>query len=346
MHFAAKTLWAISVSVVSLSAQTITTSAVSPLPISPVKPLYLYSHFRDNDALHLRLSYSSTATDWREVNPQGSFSGTAMRDPSIMYVAGNQTFYFIVTPPPGQTQIQFFSSTDLVNFSAIRMIDMAAYVPGAVTAWAPEWWHDPQDGKFYFFVSISTDLQGRTSSTAIMAPYLLQFDPVKGEVVGSPRPIPLQGTTQGRTFDFFPYYDGQLYYLFYVDQQPGGTAGNVTQPIAYASSPRLEGPYAQQTIPGTDYFGLGTFQSEAPTVIPLGETGCVRLVFDTWAAAPSSSSLASGDSSNNNIAAGRQYTPVYRDSCTNFGRLFSQTSLFEGQTHCTSWPRNTARSLP
>ena len=32
--------------------------------VTPINPLYLYAHFRDNDTVHLRLSYSSTALDW------------------------------------------------------------------------------------------------------------------------------------------------------------------------------------------------------------------------------------------------------------------------------------------
>jgi len=246
-----------------------------------------------------------------------------MRDPSVIYDPDSATFYFIVTPPPGQTTVQFFSSTDLVTFSRIKLIDMASYVPGAVTAWAPEWWHDLQTGEYYFFLSISTAPDGRTSSTAAMTPYLVPFDPVAGEVAGSVKSVPLQGTTQSRTFDFFPYFDGRQYYLFYVDQQPGGTAGNVTQPISFATSPKLEGPYTQQTVPGTDYFGLGTFQSEAPTLIRLGQTDCVRIIFDTWVDAPVSAG-------SDDLAAGRQYKPVFRDSCTNSGALFSQTSLVHG----------------
>jgi hypothetical protein len=148
-----------------------------------------------------------------------------------------------------------------------------------------------------------------------MSPYLVQFDPVKASVVGTPQPVALWGTTQGRTFDYFPYYDGKQYYVVYADQQPGGTGGNVAQPIAYATSANLEGPYTQQTIPGTDYFGLGTFRSEAPTIVKLGQTECVRIVFDTWVTAPSGA---------------REYTPVYRDSCTRSGPLFGQTSFVNG----------------
>ena len=74
-----------------------------------------------------------------------------------------------------------------------------------------------------------------------MLPYLVPFNPASASLSGTPVAIPLSGTTQKRTFDFFPYYDGSRYYLLYVDQQPGGSGGNVTQPIASATSSTLAG---------------------------------------------------------------------------------------------------------
>ena len=242
-----------------------------------------------------------------------------MRDPSVTYVPSldpdsTGTFYFVVTPAV-QPKIQFFSSTDLVNFSSIVQIDIASLVPGTYIAWAPEWWHDPKDGKYYFFVALSPDPNGKISSTAVMMPYLIPFSPSEGRVTGAAIPVSLSGSTERRTFDFFPYYDGSTYYLFYVDQQPGGTGGNVTQPVAYATASELAGPYIQQTFNGTDYFGLGTFKTEAPTLFRLGETDCVRTVFDTWTMSE---------------AGTRTYVPQFRDSCASLGPLFSQTSFVKG----------------
>jgi hypothetical protein len=290
--------------------------------VSAENPLYLYSHFRDDDHTHLRLSYSHhAAIDWYDVNPAGSYSSAAMRDPSIMYVPNANplltgTFYFIVTPASG-AKLQFFSSVDLVNFSPIITIDMSVLVPGTQVAWAPEWWHDPQDGNYYFFVALSNDPAGKTSSTALMMPYLVQFNPASAAVMSAAIPLVLYGSTQNRTFDFFPYYDGSNYYLLYVDQQPGGVGGAVVQPIAFATSPNLTGPYTQQTLQGEDYFGLGSFQTEAPTIFRLGESQCLRVVFDTWTV----------------TAAGtRDYAPVFRDSCTNKGAVFSSASFSKGPT--------------
>src|ERR1700722_12178176 len=103
----------LSIAPLMLSAQLRTNEEVS-IDVSASNPVYLYSHFRDDDEVHLRLSYSfSSATSWHEVNAQGSFAATALRDPSVMYDAGANTFYFIVTPAGG-TRVQFFSSGDLV----------------------------------------------------------------------------------------------------------------------------------------------------------------------------------------------------------------------------------------
>jgi hypothetical protein len=240
------------------------------------------------------------------------------------------TFYFIVTPAVG-TKVQFFSSADLMNFSPITTIDITALVPGATVAWAPEWWHDPRDGQYYFFIGVSTDPEGASSSTAVMLPYLVPFNPASASPSGTPAAIPLSRTTQKRTFDFFPYYDGSRYYLLYVDQQPGGSGGNVTQPVAFATSSTLAGPYTQQTLGGTDYFGLGTFHTEAPAIFPLGDAECLRLVFDTWTV------LTSG---------ARQYAPVFRDSCRGAGAVFSQTSLIDGPTPLLISPSEHGTIIP
>jgi hypothetical protein len=286
-------------------------------PISLSNPLYLYSHFRDDDQLTLRLSYSQgIANNWSDVNKFGSVTGPGMRDPSVMYVANSNplltgTFFFIVSPASAAT-LQFLSSADLVNYSSIGTINIATYVPGATAAWAPEWWHD-RNGNYYFQVAVSTAVDP-FSITAPFTDYLFQFNPTTRLVVGTPTPITINGTTQGRAFDFFLYYDGVKYYNFYVDQQNNMT---VTQPIAYATSTTLTGPYTQQTTPGADYMGWGTFRTEAPSVFKLGTTGCVRIVVDTWIFP---------------AWGGRKYSPQYRDSCVSAGALFTAGSLVDGPT--------------
>jgi hypothetical protein len=285
-------------------------------PTSPANPLYLYAHFRDTDDIHLRLSYSHDQTKtWTDLNPQGSFTAPLVRDPSITYIPETSTFAFVMTPAVG-TQVQFFTSQDLVNFSAISTIDISAFVHGATVAWAPEWWRDPQDGKYYFFIAVSTDPDGATSTTAPMTPWLVPFDPIAGAITSPPAPLTLWGTTQSRTFDFFPWYDGTQYCLLYVDQQPGGSGADVVQPIALATSPTLAGPYTQQTLTGSDAFGLGSFHTEAPTLIRIADANCVRMIFDSWTVQPDGSRL---------------YAPIYRDSCTGDGApLFSPASLRDG----------------
>jgi hypothetical protein len=169
------------------------------LAVSVDDPLYAYCHFRDDDVVDMRLSYARADFRFAPVKPAGSLAATALRDTSCMYVPDADpttvgVFYFIATPSSG-VGIQFFSSTDLVHFSGITIIDMAMYVPGAQTAWAPEWWHDPKTGNYYFWVSVgAVPYSYNTSKT----PYLVQFDPIRGSVAGTPAAITLSGTTPAR----------------------------------------------------------------------------------------------------------------------------------------------------
>ncbi|MBV8903938.1 MAG: hypothetical protein JOZ22_09920 [Acidobacteriia bacterium] len=178
------------------------------------------------------------------------------RDSSIM--RSNGQFHFLVTSSY-QAQIPYFHSTDLKTFSTPRTIDLGSYIPGATVGWAPEW--QRAGGNTYFWIAVNSS-NNPFGPTRFM-PYLFAVDPSTGDVLSSPEAIALNGTTMQRTFDFFPWTDGSLYYVFYVDQQPTAT---VSQPIAYATATSLTGPYTQQTPRNADYFGFGGVRGSAEPV--------------------------------------------------------------------------------
>ena len=291
---------------------------------------YLWSHFRDDDQVHTYLSMSSDGLNWRDLNKQGSFATTppnSIRDPSITFSQIDQKFYFVTSPGTASTSIQLYSTADLINFSTITLINVQSFVPGATAIFAPEFWHDPNTNLDYIWMPISTASNPFDLHTPFTM-YLGQINLQTLSFVGTPRPVTVNGTTQSRIFDPFPYFLGGRYYLFYVDQLPtgDGQTDQVNQPIAYATSNDLLGPYTQQTTPGTDYFGWGDFQTEAPTLITLGN-GCVRVIVDHWVI----QQLGPGTS-------GRQYFPLFKDSCPSLGTLFSTASLVPSQSSAPSSP--------
>lgn len=285
---------------------------------------YLWAHFRDDDQKTLLLSQSSDMVNWTDIARQGSFSVTApdsIRDPSQTYQNGK--WYFIASPSQSApSSIHFWSSTTLLpgSFSAITLLDVSSFAPGATGVFAPEFWHDPNTQLDYIWMPITT----AANPNALNAPftmYLGQIDLVAGAFVGTPQVVSVNGTTQHRIFDWFPYFSGGLYYSMYVDQQPTGDGATdvVFQPIAYATATSLAGPYTQQTTPGTDYFGWGDQQTEAPTLVTLA-SGCVRITVDHWVLTP----IGPG-------SGGRKYAPLYKDSCPGINPLFSVASLTPSQ---------------
>ena len=238
------------------------------------------------------------------------------------------TFYFLVTPAVG-TNVQFFSSTDLVNFSPIVAIDIASMVPGATVAWSPEWWHDPQDGTDYFFVAVSTDPEGAVSSTAPMMPYLVPFSPATGAVTGDPIEIGRFFTTQNRTFDFFPYYDGSKYYPSLC-----GSAAGRQRRVRHAADHLRHVVEARRSVRSADLHGHRLLRARqlphrSAHHFPRGgermRANRIRYL----------DGVADGSS---------PVCAVYRDSCPASGALFSQTSLVDGPAPLIILGSSTGRS--
>jgi Protein of unknown function (DUF2961) len=282
------------------------------LSITPGNPLYLYSHFQDDDTVHGRLSWSSDGVNFKPINKVSSFLSPfgESRDPSITYFNG---VWWIVTSPPGTnpTKIQLFKSTDLDTWTQTTIdINAAGLVPGSTNIFAPEFFVNPLDGKLYIIGAVSSD------STVTFYPYFWEFNDTTGLIVAQTA-VTLSASAQNQTIDFYLYYDADVpvstgvtahtgthkFYLFYVDTDHVGA--NFYQFISYAVSSSLMGPYVNVTPVSSptaaDHFGTTKF-AEAPSVVIL-PNGHMRLYFDTWT-----------DLFNNYGNVPRKYKPRYIDT--------------------------------
>lgn len=258
---------------------------------------YIYPHFTDTDQTHLRIDTSEDGHTWTRNDPVcGAFY--QLRDPSIVQEGGTSYFVYSNGTP---TSVGFFSTADLDECPNVRAIDLAPWIPGITSAWAPEFYKDPVSGALGFFVSVPFSPLVLWTTTP-MYPYFVRID-LAGNVESVERVI-LSGTTNARTFDYYPVLRNGKYFLYYVDQQPT-LDGSIVQPLAVAVSDRIDGPYQQISPKGSDYFGFGTFSTEAPTVFEAHDgSRCQILMVDTFTPDP-----------NDNKVWGYKYHQLQRRLC-------------------------------
>ena len=92
------------------------------LVISDSNPLYLYSHFRDDDAGGLYYAISLDGNRFRDIRADRSVSTELTRDPSIAVIPDslNSAWKFVTVTSPNfdaTYSLQIFKSNDLVSFN-------------------------------------------------------------------------------------------------------------------------------------------------------------------------------------------------------------------------------------
>lgn len=268
-------------------------------PVSSTNPLYLYSHFRDDDQTRIYFSKSFDAYNFSDVNPQGVQLAPSSRDPSIIYVNG---LYYICASPdasPNTWSIPIWSTADFITFSAPTYIDVSV-LHGPLwpmtygASFAPEWFIDPVSGNIFLTETNSVD-------TTMGFDFWLQQINFPALTVAASTLLTVNGTVQHSAIDSYLFYSpgNTTYYMMYADQ----TGSPFGQTINYATSTTLTGTYTEVGSPGNDYFGFTT-QSEAPSVLAL-PNGCWRVYADTWL-----------NAFNPGQAAPRKYQVKFRDSCS------------------------------
>jgi len=103
-------------------------------------------------------------------NIEGGDGG--VRDPYLLRSQNGDKFYLIATDlsinrrggwgnaqatTTGSLKLVIWESTDLVNWTEPRLVDVASKIPGAGMAWAPEAYYDPQTGNYVVYWATASD---------------------------------------------------------------------------------------------------------------------------------------------------------------------------------------------
>ncbi|NLY43957.1 MAG: family 43 glycosylhydrolase [Clostridiaceae bacterium] len=142
---------------------------------------YLMAHFTGESATGEQI-YFATSRDglhWQDLNDSepvlvSDVGEKGVRDPSIIRSAEGDKFYMLATDLriasgkgwdvaqfSGSTSLVVWESTDLVNWSAPRLINVAGSIYRAGCAWAPEAIYDERTGEYIvYWATIATTERG------------------------------------------------------------------------------------------------------------------------------------------------------------------------------------------
>jgi len=132
---------------------------------------YLLVHFTGQSELgeQLYFSVSEDGLHWNDLNNSepvlvSAIGDKGVRDPSIIRSSDGKKFYLLATDlriangkgwnaarSHGSTSLVFWESTDLVNWSAPWMVDVAGAIPEAGCAWAPEAIYDTNTHDYFVY---------------------------------------------------------------------------------------------------------------------------------------------------------------------------------------------------
>jgi hypothetical protein len=147
------------------------TGAAAAAAGKPARSHYLLVHFTGESPSgeQIYFSASSDGERWTDLNGsrpvlRSAVGEKGLRDPSIIRSAKGDKFYILATDlriaskkgwdaamHKGSTNIVIFESSDLVNWSVPRLVDIAGAIPQAGCAWAPEAIYDEESGDYIVY---------------------------------------------------------------------------------------------------------------------------------------------------------------------------------------------------
>jgi hypothetical protein len=143
---------------------------------------YLLAHFTGESANgeQIYLAHSTDGLHWTDLNRGGpvllSTVGTrGVRDPAIVRSPAGDRYWIIATDlriasgtswsdaaNRGSTSLVVWESTDLVNWSAPRLVNVAGGISGAGNAWAPEAIYNAATGDYVVYWATNSNRNGVT----------------------------------------------------------------------------------------------------------------------------------------------------------------------------------------
>jgi hypothetical protein len=143
---------------------------------------YLMAHFTGESANgeQIYLAHSTDGLRWTDLNNGGpvllSTVGTrGVRDPSLVRSPAGDRYWIVATDlriasgtswndaaNRGSTSLVVWESTDLVNWSAPRLVNVASGISGAGNAWAPEAIYNPATGDYVVYWATNSARNGVT----------------------------------------------------------------------------------------------------------------------------------------------------------------------------------------
>ncbi|HSI82320.1 MAG TPA: glycoside hydrolase family 43 protein, partial [Candidatus Methylacidiphilales bacterium] len=145
--------------------------AAPTAPASEPTNAYLLVHFTGESPRgeQIYFSVSEDGLDWTDLNNSepvlvSTLGDKGVRDPAIVRSPDGKKFYLLATDlrianrkgwgaarAQGSTSLVIWESTDLVNWSEPRMVDVASAIPEAGCAWAPEAIYDESTGDYFVY---------------------------------------------------------------------------------------------------------------------------------------------------------------------------------------------------
>ncbi|WP_440105163.1 glycoside hydrolase family 43 protein [Streptosporangium sp. H16] len=143
---------------------------------------YLMAHFTGESANgeQIYLAHSDDGLRWTDLNNGAvvlrSTVGTrGVRDPALVRSPAGDRYWIVATDlriasgtswgdasSRGSTSLVVWESTDLVNWSAPWLINVAGGIPGAGNAWAPEAIYNPETGDYVLYWATNSSRNGVT----------------------------------------------------------------------------------------------------------------------------------------------------------------------------------------
>jgi autotransporter-associated beta strand protein/T5SS/PEP-CTERM-associated repeat protein len=221
--------------------------------------VYLFSYFQETNGQNgLHIAYSLDGLDYHAVNGDlglvlDTQSSPFMRDPSVN-LGPDGVFRLTYTTGWNGTSFGYMQSTDLINWTNKKTINIMGSVPTTQEVWAPETFYDAANSRY--MVYWSSEVTSAASGKRIYYSTTTDFN-----TFSTPAVLYNPGFT---TIDATMVKDGSNYVLFCKDERDGYKYVYKTPVAAGAAGPYPTTPL--QRVTPTNY------AAEGPTVIQIGGT--------------------------------------------------------------------------